>query len=76
VILVDNLFAKENHTFNPNAKNPYSSAHGLGQILNGTWSFIENDLLNEDLDRLDPVDQIKATTAYLSYIKNLKNCSW
>ena len=26
-ILIDNLFANENRNFNPNAKNPYSSAH-------------------------------------------------
>ena len=43
-ILVDNLFAKENSKFDPNAKNPYSSAHGFGQIINGTWRTIETML--------------------------------
>jgi hypothetical protein len=44
-ILVDNLFAHENRTFNPNIKNPYSSAHGLGQIIDDTWGDIETNIL-------------------------------
>ena len=75
-ILVDNLFANENRAFNPQAKNPYSSAHGLGQIIDKTWGFIARDLMKEQLNRDDPIDQIRATCAYLNYIKNLKNCSW
>lgn len=75
-ILVDNLFAKENSSFNPNLKNPYSSALWFGQIINSTWRQIESSILFEDLDRYDPEDQIRATCAYLNYIKDLKNCSW
>lgn len=75
-ILVDNLFAKENARFDPNLKNPYSSALGFWQIINSTWRFIESSILFEDLDRYDPEDQIKATCAYLNYIKELKWCSW
>lgn len=75
-ILVDNLFAHENRTFNPNIKNPYSSAHGLGQIIDDTWGDIETNILWEDLDRDNPEDQIRATCAYLNYIKWYKNCSW
>ncbi len=74
-ILVDNLFAKENSKFDPTAKNPYSSAHGFGQIINSTWRTIET-MLWEDLDRHNPEDQIRATCAYLNYIKDLRNCTW
>ncbi|MBC7503965.1 lytic transglycosylase domain-containing protein [Candidatus Gracilibacteria bacterium] len=75
-ILVDNLFARENAKFDPSIKNPYSSAHGFGQIISGTWKLVEDSILFEDLDRNNPEDQIRATCAYLSHIKNLKNCSW
>ena len=76
MILVDNLFAKENASFNPYLKNPYSSALWFGQIINSTWRQIESSILGEDLDRYDPADQIKATCAYLNYIKELRNCTW
>lgn len=75
-LLVNNLFAKENAGFDPNLKNPYSSALWFWQIISRTWRFIESSILFEDLDRYNPEDQIKATCAYLNYIKNLKNCSW
>lgn len=39
-LLVNNLFEKENRTFDPEIKNPDSSAHGLGQIISSTWKSI------------------------------------
>ncbi len=75
-ILIDKLFANENRTFNPKIKNPYSSAYWLGQIIDDTWRDIETNILWEDLDRDNPEDQIRATCAYLNYIKWYRNCSW
>ena len=74
-MLVNNLFEKENHTFDPFIKNPGSSAHGLGQIIDGTWKSISYRI-GRRLDRMNPEDQIVATCEYLNYIKNFRGCSW
>ncbi|MDD5197700.1 MAG: transglycosylase SLT domain-containing protein [Candidatus Gracilibacteria bacterium] len=78
-MLVNNLFEKENRSFDPFIKNPESSAYGLGQITDGTWVDISNRLrftLGRRLDRNNPEDQIIATCEYLNYVKNFRNCSW
>lgn len=74
-MLVNNLFEKENRTFDPFIKNPGSSAHGLGQIIDGTWKSISYRI-GRRLDRMNPEDQIIATCEYLNYIKNFRSCSW
>lgn len=74
-LLVNNLFEKENRTFDPEIKNPYSSAHGFGQIIDSTWKSIGRRLWTR-LDRHNPEDQIVASCEYLNYIKNLRECSW
>lgn len=74
-MLVNNLFEKENGSFNPFLKNPESSAYGFGQIIDGTWKSISYRL-GTRLDRENPEDQIIATCEYLNYIKSFRNCSW
>jgi len=51
--------------WNPNAKNPASTAHGLGQFLDSTWDNV-NKALGGGLDRDNPNDQIDAFTYLLS----------
>lgn len=43
----------------PNAKNPKSTAHGLGQLLNSTWKTYGKG------DRNNPVDQVAAMARYV-----------
>lgn len=74
-MLVNNLFGKENSSFDPFCKNPKSSAYGFGQIIDETWKSISHRT-GRRLDRENPEDQIIATCEYLSYIKDLRNCSW
>ncbi|MDD5377429.1 MAG: transglycosylase SLT domain-containing protein [Candidatus Gracilibacteria bacterium] len=74
-MLVNNLFEKENASFNPFLKNPESSAYGFGQIIDSTWKSISYRL-GIRLDRQNPEDQIIATCEYLNYIKNFRGCSW
>jgi len=74
-MLVNNLFEKENSSFDPFLKNQESSAFGLGQIIDSTWKSISYRI-GRHLDRQNPEDQIVATCEYLNYIKNLRNCSW
>jgi len=51
--------------WNPNAKNPISTAHGLGQFLDSTWNNV-NRALGGNLDRNNPYDQIDAYIYLLS----------
>ncbi|NDK19344.1 transglycosylase SLT domain-containing protein [Candidatus Gracilibacteria bacterium] len=74
-LLVNNLFEKENSSFDPFLKNPESSAYGFGQIIKSTWKSISHRI-GRRLDRQNPEDQIIATCEYLNYIKNFRNCSW
>ncbi|MDD2891694.1 MAG: transglycosylase SLT domain-containing protein [Candidatus Gracilibacteria bacterium] len=74
-MLVNNLFEKENRSFDPFIKNPESNAYGLGQIINGTWRTISHRI-GRRLDRENPEDQIIATCEYLNYIKELRGCTW
>lgn len=54
----DSLITRESH-WNPTAKNPKSSAYGLGQFLNGTWDDV--DCVKTD----DPYKQIDCTISYI-----------
>ena len=53
------IFNKESH-FNPNAKNPTSSAKGIGQLLDSTY---QNIGLKHSAD---PIAQVVASIAYIS----------
>jgi hypothetical protein len=53
------IFDKESHT-NPNAKNPTSSAKGIGQLLDSTY---KNIGLKHSAD---PIAQVVASIAYIS----------
>jgi len=63
------LIDHENWSWNPNAKAPWSSAHGLGQMINSTWL-----TYGKWLDRSNPKDQLEATCRYLNSIMNRQNC--
>jgi len=60
----DSIITKESG-WNPEAKNPVSTAHGLGQFLDSTWNNV-NKALGGNLDRNNPYDQIDAFTYLLS----------
>lgn len=65
--LVSCIIRKES-TYNPNAKNPKSSASGLAQFTNRTWVWMRN-LMGEDpnLDlRFNPEESIKTLSWALS----------
>ncbi|MBC8307411.1 MAG: hypothetical protein H8E55_68060 [Pelagibacterales bacterium] len=51
--------------WNPESKNPASTAHGLGQFLDSTWDNV-NKALGGHLDRHNQYDQIDAFTYLLS----------
>ena len=53
------IFTKESH-INPNAKNPSSSAKGIGQLLDSTYKTIG---LRHSAD---PIAQVVASIAYIS----------
>ena len=53
------IFTKESH-INPNAKNPKSSAKGIGQLLDSTY---QNIGLKHSAD---PIAQVVASIAYIS----------
>ena len=53
------IFTKESH-INPNAKNPHSSAKGIGQLLESTY---KNIGLKHSAD---PMAQVVAAIAYIS----------
>ena len=55
----------EESQWNPKADNPTSTAYGLGQFLDRTWSNV-NKALGGNLDRDDPYDQIDAFTYLLA----------
>lgn len=70
------LIEKES-SFNPQAKNLYSSAYWLGQFLTWTWRQVCDfqEFVNIDMDRYNPEHQIMWIFAYLNHLKTLKNCS-
>lgn len=45
--------------FDSTAQNPYSSAYGIGQFLDGTWVYIQNKW-GVELDRYSESDQMYA----------------
>jgi len=53
------IFTKESH-INPNAKNPSSSAKGIGQLLDSTYKTIGLK------HSADPIAQVVASIAYIS----------
>jgi len=65
------LIYHENRWWNPHIKAPWSSAYGLGQMIDSTWN-----IFWAWLDRHDPKDQLLATSKYMSHLKETKNCSW
>ena len=50
--------------WNPLAFNPNSTAHGLGQFLDGTWSYVQ-DKWDIQLERDSYYDQLYATERLL-----------
>ena len=47
-----NLIFKES-SWNPNAKNPKSTAYGLGQFLDKTWDLVPQSKTSDPYDQLD-----------------------
>jgi hypothetical protein len=76
------LLSKENRLMDPNARNPRSSAQGIGQMLSKTWSDMEKQLFDRKitthryLDRTNPTNQILLAGAYLEYVREKTSCSW
>jgi hypothetical protein len=56
--LIDRIIFCES-SGNPKAKNPRSSAYGLCQFIDSTWTYVEKKW-DMDLDREDPIDQLYA----------------
>jgi len=54
-----NKIAQCESGWNPEAKNPVSTAHGIAQFLDGTWSYVQKKW-NMKLDRYSKEDQIYA----------------
>ena len=57
-ILLDEIIRTESGG-DPTAQNPYSTAYGLCQFIDGTWQYVQ-DKWNVALDRYDPKDQLYA----------------
>lgn len=66
------LMKKEGSGGNPYKKAPGSSALGLGQMINSTWSSFKEP----GWDRFNPLHQILAMSKYLKYLKDKKDCEW
>ena len=64
------LIYHENRAWNPNIKASWSSAYGLGQMIDDTWSRFGS------WNRNDPADQLMATAKYMKHIYSNKDCSW
>lgn len=56
-------------SWNVNAKNPNSSASGLGQFINSTADWF-------GVDRSDPYDSIGGTASYLYYLGQVYKGDW
>lgn len=54
--------------FNPNAKNPHSTARGIGQFLKGTWDEFKREMKNPNLDPHNPYAAIQAQRWYMNKI--------
>jgi hypothetical protein len=50
----DKLIFKES-SWNPDAKNPKSTAYGLGQFLDKTWALVPQEKTSDPYDQLDAV---------------------
>jgi hypothetical protein len=48
----DKLIFKES-SWNPNAKNPKSTAYGLGQFIDSTWNMVPQSKTSNPYDQLD-----------------------
>jgi hypothetical protein len=69
---IQQLFKVESSN-NPNAKNPLSSASGLGQFTKGTWERVTKQMgKNWTLaDRFDPQKMLEATTFLTNQNRNI-----
>lgn len=59
--IASKVFGFESNGFDPTAKNPRSSAHGIGQIIQSTWDFYNKKWMtthDKPLDRNNPDDQL------------------
>jgi hypothetical protein len=56
-----NIIEKESH-WNPHADNPRSTAYGIGQFLNSTWSLVDHEKTK------NPYTQIDAMVKYVKLI--------
>lgn len=65
------LIYKENGQWNTRASPAWSSAYGLGQMIDGTW-----EIYWRWLNRYDAWDQLLATTRYMRAIKDRQQCPW
>lgn len=65
-------------SFNPNAKNPKSTATGLGQILYGTgeWLASMEGLEFKEEYLKDPVYNVRLIVTYLEYLDNKNDGDW
>ncbi len=57
-MLLDEIIRTESEG-DPTAQNPYSTAYGLCQFIDGTWQYVQ-DKWNVKLDRHNPEDQLYA----------------
>jgi len=68
IMLVFSVMHRESK-FNEHARNPYSGARGLMQILPGTGAWVARDFLGmKHFDLYNYEDNIRIGTAYLSYL--------
>ena len=63
VLLAERIIQCES-SWRPNAKNPSSSAYGLGQFIDGTWDYVQKKW-GVELDRDNPDDQMYAVVRLL-----------
>ena len=63
VLLAERIIQCESN-WRPNAKNPSSSAYGLGQFIDGTWDYVQKKW-GVELDRDNPDDQMYAVVRLL-----------
>lgn len=63
VLLAERIIQCES-SWRADAKNPSSSAYGLGQFIDGTWDYVQKKW-GVELDRYNPDDQMYAVVRLL-----------